>query len=78
MKGYILMLTVWILGLERRLRILERRQSDFLRERNIFEREKPKQNQKNNQLLTIFHSYAHKKKSHPFSSTIFSSIYMSK
>jgi hypothetical protein len=64
MKGYILMLTVWILGLERRLRIVERRQSDILRERerNVFEREKPKQNQKNNQLLTIFHSYAHKKK----------------
>jgi hypothetical protein len=61
MKGYILMLTVWILGLERRLRIVERRQSDILRERerNVFEREKPKQNQKNNQLLTIFHSYAH-------------------
>jgi hypothetical protein len=40
----------------------EKAERFFERERNIFEREKPKQNQKNNQLLTIFHSYAHKKK----------------
>jgi hypothetical protein len=40
----------------------EKAERYFEREINVFEREKPKQNQKYNQLLTIFHSYAHKKR----------------